>query len=191
MSRIIRTLAVSGAAAAALMGGASTATADSPEAAVTAVQSTVDRVAGTPVALPDGRTLHVRGLDSVSYRADDSHHTAVVTLADGIGTGMAGNAPAAGQGAVPEVNGVGTGVGYQPQQVQTQAGAGGISTLAVAALALGIIVFFGLKSGRIAKGWFVVSLMLGVLLSGTVIGPMVSQLTGSSVTMFGNFWAGM
>lgn len=191
MSRIVRTLAVSGAAAAALMGAASVATADSPDTTTT-IEAAADRAAGAPVSLPDGRTLHVRGLDSVSYRADASHRTAVVTLADGIGTGLSGNAPAAQQqGAGAEVNGVGTGVGYQPQQVQTQAGAGGISTLAVAALALGIIAFFGIKSGRIAKGWFVVSLMLGVLLSGTVVGPMVSQLTGSSVSMFGNFWAGM
>lgn len=169
MSRIIRTLAVSGAAAAALMGAASTATADSPEAATAVIEEAATRAAGAPVSLPDGRTLHVRGLDSVSYRADASHHTAVVTLAD--------------------ANQIGSGV--QPQQVQTQAGAGGISTIAVAALALGIILFFGIKSGRLAKGWFVVSLMMGVLLSGTLIGPMVSQLTGSGVTMFGNFWAGM
>ncbi|MFJ7497847.1 hypothetical protein ACIQZB_43545 [Streptomyces sp. NPDC097727] len=184
MSRIIRTLAVSGAAAAALMGAGSAATADSPEAVTVAIEEAADRAAGAPVSLPDGRTLHVRGLDSVSYRADASHHTAVVTLADGLSNGMPGNAPAA-QGADQ------IGSGLTPQQVQTQAGAGGISTIAVAALALGIICFFGLKSGRIAKGWFVVSLMMGVLLSGTLIGPMVSQLTGSGVTMFGNFWAGM
>ncbi|MFE7268513.1 hypothetical protein ACFU9B_42190 [Streptomyces sp. NPDC057592] len=176
MSRIIRTLAVSGAAAAALMGSASVAAADSPDT-TTAIEAAADHAAGAPVSLPDGRTLHVRGLDSVSYRADASHHTAVVTLADGIGTNLQGNNP--------EVTGI------NPQQVQTQASAGGISTVAVAALALGIILFFGLKNGRLAKGWFAVSLIFGVLLSGTLIGPMVSQLTGSGVTMFGNFWAGM
>ncbi|MGW1845754.1 hypothetical protein [Streptomyces sp. NPDC001966] len=181
MSRIIRTLAVSGAAAAALMGSASVAAADSPDT-VTAIEAAADHAAGAPVSLPDGRTLHVRGLDSVSYRADASHHTAVTTLADGIGTNLQGNNS--------EVNGIGTSLNPQ-QQVQTQASAGGISTVAVAALALGIIVFFGLKNGRLAKGWFAVSLILGVLLSGTVVGPMVSQLTGSSVSMFGNFWAGM
>ncbi|MFI6960976.1 hypothetical protein [Streptomyces sp. NPDC050255] len=181
MSRIVRTLAVSGAAAAALLGTASVAAADSPDTTTATIEAAADRAAGAPVSLPDGRTLHVRGLDSVSYRADASHHTAVVTLADGIGdTQLTGNTP----------NGIGAGLNPQ-QQVQTQTGAAGISTVAVAALALGIVVFFGIKHGKLAKGWFAVSLILGVLLSGTVIGPMVSQLTGSGVGMFGNFWAGM
>jgi len=178
MSRIIRTLAVSGAAAAALMGAASAATADSPEAATAAIEEATDRAAGAPVSLPDGRTLHVRGLDSVSYRADASHHTAVVTLADEL------------KGNQPVENQIGTGLQPQ-QQVQTQAGVGGISTIAVAALVVGIVLFFGVKHGHLAKGWLVLSLIMGVLLSGTVVGPMVSQLTGSGVSMFGNFWAGM
>ncbi|MBK3582584.1 hypothetical protein JHN49_02225 [Streptomyces sp. MBT57] len=186
MSRIVRTLAVSGAAAAALMGTAATATADSPEAAVATVQAAADRAVSAPVSLPDGRVLHVRGLDAVSYRADASHHSAVVTLADG---------PAAeGGDFVPQGVGsqIGTGLQQQPvQQVQTQAGAGSISTVAVAALVLSVIVFFGIKAGKIAKGWFVVSLVLGVLLSGTLIGPLVSNLTGSGVSAFGNIWAGM
>ncbi|MFI6653836.1 hypothetical protein ACIBI8_40475 [Streptomyces sp. NPDC050529] len=180
MSRIVRTLAVSGAAAAALLGTASVAAADSPDTTTASIEAAADRAAGAPVSLPDGRTLHVRGLDSVSYRADASHYTAVVTLADGIDNASVQS----------EVNGIGTGLNPQ-QQVQTQAGAAGISTVAVAALALGIVVFFGIKHGKLAKGWFAVSLILGVLLSGTVIGPMVSQLTGSGVGMFGNFWAGM
>jgi hypothetical protein len=185
MSRIVRTLAVSGAAAAALLGAASVAAADSTDTTVS-ITAAADRAAGAPVSLPDGRTLHVRGLDSVSYRADAAHHSAVVTLADG---------PAAGQGADLAPQGVGTQIGngvyQQPQQVQTQAGAGGISTVAVAALALGIVVFFGIKGGRVGKGWVVVSIALGVLLSGTLIGPLVSQLTGSGVTAFGNIWSGM
>ncbi|MFD7868477.1 hypothetical protein [Streptomyces sp. NPDC059783] len=187
MSRIVRTLAVSGAAAAALLGTASVAAADSSGPSAVSVEATVERVAGAPVSLPDGRTVHVRGMDSVSYRADESHRTAVVTLADGIGdTRLTGNTP---QG-TGEVNGIGTGLNPQ-QQVQTQAGAAGISTVAVAALALGIVLFFGIKHDKLPKGWFVVSVIFGVLLSGTLVGPMVSQLTGSSVTMFGNFWAGM
>ncbi|MDV9195529.1 hypothetical protein [Streptomyces sp. Wh19] len=185
MSRIVRALAVSGAAAAALLGTASVAAADSPDTTTATIEAAADRAAGAPVSLPGGRTLHVRGLDSVSYRADASHHTAVVTLADGVSTAsLQGTTPQA------EVNGIGTGLNPQ-QQVQTQAGAAGISTVAVAALALGIVVFFGIKHGKLAKSWFAVSLILGVLLSGTVIGPMVSQLTGSGVGMFGNFWAGM
>ncbi|MYS37227.1 hypothetical protein [Streptomyces sp. SID4920] len=185
MSRIIRTLAVSGAAAAALLGTATVASADDSADVPASVQAAADHAAGTPVSLPDGRVIHVTGLDSVSYRADAAHRTAVVTLADGLGdTRLTGNQP--------EVNGIGTGLVENPQgQMQTQASAGGMSTVAVAALAIGIIVFFGLKSGKIAKGWFVVSVIFGVLLSGTLVGPMVSQLTGSGVTMFGNFWAGM
>ncbi|MFD8851839.1 hypothetical protein [Streptomyces sp. NPDC059604] len=182
MSRIIRTLAVSGAAAAALLGTASTAAADSPESAAAVVEAAADRAAGAPVTLPSGKVLHVRGLDSVSYRADASHRTAVAALGDELGS-MPGNRP------VAEPNGIGTGL-TQPQ-VQNQAGVGGISTVGVAALAVGIILFFGVKHGKIEKGWLVLSLIMGVLLSGTVVGPMVSQLTGSGVGMFGNFWAGM
>ncbi|MER5820495.1 hypothetical protein [Streptomyces californicus] len=187
MSRIVRALAVSGAAAAALMGTATAATADSTEAAVATVEAAAHRAASAPVSLPDGRVLHVRGLDTVSYRADAAHHSAVVTLADGAPGQMPGN-DVAPQGVGSQI---GTGLQQQPQQVQTQAGAGSISTVAVAALVLGVITFFGIKAGKLAKGWFVVSLALGVLLSGTLIGPLVSQLTGSGVTAFGNIWAGM
>ncbi|MFE7427820.1 hypothetical protein [Streptomyces sp. NPDC057545] len=173
MSRIIRTIAVSGAAAAAVLGSAAVAAADTPEAVTAGIERAVNRAAGAPVSLPDGRTLHIRGLDSVSYRADAAHHTAVVTLAEGATTEATGTSL------------------QSPQQIQTQAGAGGISTVAVAALALGIILIVGVKNGSIGKGWLTLSLIMGVLLSGTVVGPMVSQLTGSSVGMFGNFWSGL
>ncbi|RAJ42022.1 hypothetical protein K388_07496, partial [Streptomyces sp. KhCrAH-43] len=78
MSRIIRTLAVSGAAAAALLGTATVASADDSADVPASVQAAADHAAGTPVSLPDGRVIHVTGLDSVSYRADAAHRTAVV-----------------------------------------------------------------------------------------------------------------
>lgn len=181
MNRIVRAIALSGAAAAAVMATATTASADTPEAAETAIQSAVDRAAGAPVTLPSGKKLHVRGLDSVAYRADASHRTAVVQLAaDQPGSNMTTfDQP-----------------GFSPQQVQqpqvqTQAGGGALGTGAVIALVLGVVLFFGLKANRVTKGWAFTCIAMGVVLSGTFIGPLIQQLGGSGVQAFGNLFAGL
>src|SRR4051812_30158702 len=91
--RIVRTFALSGAAAVALLGAAGTASAETPEQAEQVAVAAAEQASGTPVRLPSGQMLSIRGLESVSYRADAAHHTAVVTLADGApasGPGMSG-----------------------------------------------------------------------------------------------------
>ncbi|AVZ74011.1 hypothetical protein SLUN_19440 [Streptomyces lunaelactis] len=197
MLRIVRTIALSGAAAAAVLGTAATATAATPQTTTTAIETAVDRAAGTPVALPSGKTLHVRGLDSLAYRADSSHRTAVVQLA----AGPAGTAPGGMAGIdgslrqQPAQSGVGNGLqqpGYNPQQIQTQAGGGAaLGTGAVLALVLGIVLFFGIKGGKVSKGWAFTSMAMGVVVAGTFIGPLVTQLGGSGVTAFGNLFGGL
>ncbi|MFB6955356.1 hypothetical protein ACFCXP_37565 [Streptomyces niveus] len=189
MSRIVRTLAVSGAAAAAVVASASAASAAAtPEAATAVVQSAATSAAGAPVTLPSGKTIRVSGLDSVSYRADAGHRTAVVTLADGPveqGSGMAGNPPNTAPG------GIGQGVGYNPGQVQTQAGVGTISATAVAALVLGITVVVLVKKSGLKVSWAVVCVAFGVLLSPTFIGPLVGTLAGTGANAFGTIWGGL
>lgn len=191
MPRIIRTLALSGVAAVAVLGTAATASADTPEEASAVVQAAVDRAVGVPVSLPDGRVLHVRGLDSVTYRADADHRTTVVTLAAGPGTdtGTVGIESTLNQ--PRQQGGFGSNVGVTPQQVTTQAGAGTLSATAVAALVMGVVLYFGIKHGKVSRGWAIGCVVLGVLLSPTFVGPLVGQLTGSGATTFGNLWAGL
>ncbi|NWF27998.1 hypothetical protein HW130_17285 [Streptomyces sp. PKU-EA00015] len=175
MARTIRTLALTGTAAAALLGTAGTVHADTPEKATTVVQAAVDRAAGAPVTLPSGKTVHIRGLDTAAYRADAGHRTTIVQLAAG---------------------GVGSPIqqqpGYNPQQVHTQAGDGAaLGTGAVLALVLGIVLFFGIKGGKVSKGWAFTSMALGIVLAGTFVGPLVTQLGGTGVTAFGNIFGGL
>lgn len=174
MPRIIRTLAVSAAAAAALLAAAPTATADTPEQAAVVMEAAVNRAAGAPVTLPSGKTLAVRGLDTAGYRADGSHHQAVVTLAEGAGVG----API--QQTSTQLGGT--------TQVQTQAGPGGaaIGTGVVLTLVLGIVLFFGIKNGKVDKGWAFLCASLGVSLGGTILGPLVMNLGGAAVTAVGS-----
>lgn len=191
MPRIIRAVAVSAAAAAAVLGTATLASAATPEEASATVQAAVDRAAGAPVSLPDGRTLHVRGLDGASYRADAAHRTAVVTLADGTNPGMAGidgalQNPGVGSN-VQQPNNVGT----NPQQFTTQASAGGISV--TVAVGVGLVIFaIVLVRKRTVHGFHAAVLIsLGVLLAPTFVGPLVQQISGSVGSSLGNIWTGM
>lgn len=173
MARIIRTLALTGAAAAALLGTAGTVHADTPEEAAAVVEQAVDRAAGASVTLPSGKTLHVRGLEAASYRADAAHHQAAVTLATDTGTGA------------PLQNPV------TSPQVQTQASGGTVATGAVLALVLGIVLWFGVKGGKLRWSWAVLCISLGVVLSSTFLGPLVQTLGSTGLNAVGSIFGGL
>lgn len=196
MNSTLRRIAVSGSAAIALLGSAaaiSIAAADT--ASATEIQAAVDRATGAPVTMPDGRTVHVRGLDSVAYRADAGHRTAVVQLAaaadtqpggtEGIGNSLNGPAPQGNFGTQIQQP------GYQPQQVQTQAGGGAIGIGVVTILVLGIVVFFRVKNHQLKTGDAVLVGLFGVALSGTFVGAMGSQITGSLISSLGGVLGGL
>ncbi|MET9376266.1 hypothetical protein ABZX98_19270 [Streptomyces sp. NPDC002992] len=179
MPRIIRSLALTGAAAVAVLGTATTATADTPEQATAIVDEAVNHAAGAPVSLPDGRTLHVRGLEAASYRADAAHTTAVADLA--VGTPQNGTASQ-----------LQPGTGYAPQQYQQQAASGGaIAVGIVLMLVLGIVLFFGIKSNKVSKGWAVLSGAFGITLGSTFVGPMVLTIGGSALGALGQVLGGL
>ncbi|MCZ4605408.1 hypothetical protein O3S80_16965 [Streptomyces sp. Lzd4kr] len=194
MARIIRILALTGAAAAALLGTASTVHADTPETTTATVEAAVDHATGTPVILPSGKALHVRGLDSAIYRTDAAHHDTVITLAADTTTapGTAGIDSTLREGA-----GAGTGAvggnpaAYNQQQVQVQAaGTGSISVLAALGIGLAIFTFLMVKKGRI-NAWHAFALVLfGVVLAPTTFGPMLQNLGVSAATGLGNVWSG-
>lgn len=196
MNRIVRVVALSGAAAATVLGTATAATAATPEQATATVQAAVDRAAGTRVNLPSGKTLHIRGLDSVAYRADAGHRTAVVQLAAAPGETQPGGTAGIDNslnGPAPQGS-IGNQIqqpGYNPQQVQTQASGAALGTGAVLALVLGIVLFFGIKNGKVSKGWAFTSMAMGIVLAGTFVGPLVTQLGGSGVSAFGNLFSGL
>ncbi|MFE1288645.1 hypothetical protein [Streptomyces sp. NPDC058751] len=178
MARIIRTLALTGAAAAALLGTAGTVHADTPEKATATVEAAIDRAAGAPVTLPSGRTVHIRGLDTAAYRADASHRSTVVTIADGQNTGTGVGTPAY------------TDFNTQTQQVRTQSAGGTISVVAMLGTGLAIFTFFMVKKGRI-NAWHAVALvMFGVVLAPTTFGPLLQNLGVSAATSLGNVWGG-
>lgn len=199
MNETFRRIAVSGSAAVALLGGATAlATVTAEPASAADMQTAINRATGAPVTLPDGRTMHVPGLDNVSYQADDSHYTAAVTLASDTtgGTGGISN------GLTPDSSGSGaqlekpSNTGQVPagygQQIQTQAGGGTmIGTGIVALLLLGIIVFFKIKHGSIKVGDAVLVAFLGVALSTTVIGVMVKSMTETGVGSLGGLLGGL
>jgi hypothetical protein len=197
MSRIVRTIALSGAAAAAVLATAATATADTPEAATVAVHEAVANATGAPVTLPSGKAIRVAGMDSVSYRADAAHRTAVVKLAatptpepdnGWVGTppGANGTAPDPRLGSVPQQV-----PGYGPQQITTQAGAGAVSVTVVAGLVLCIVVGVLIKKSGLKVSWAILCIALGVLLAPTFIGPLVETLSGNGISAFGSIWAGL
>src|SRR4051812_22581752 len=193
MPRIIRTLALSGAAAAAVLTTTATASAASAEESVSVVQAAADRAAGTPVTLPSGTVLHIRGLDAAAYRASADHRQAVVQFAadttPGTGAVNPGGTSGIDTSLTPQGQqkpGIGQNVGYNPQQVTTQAGAGAIGGTAVSALVLGIIVWVLIKKSGLKVSYAITCVAFGVLLSPTFVGPLVGQLTGSGISAFGN-----
>lgn len=192
MNETIRRIAVSGSAAVALLGGvAAITTVNAPPASATEVQAAINRATGAPVTMPDGRVVHVRGLDNAGYKATPEQHATIVLSAanpdpSGITNGLA---PNGGAGAALQ-NPAGQQTGYN-QQIQTQAGGGTIAVGIVAILVLGIVVFFRVKNHQLKAGDAVLVGLLGVTLSGTFIGAMGSQITNSLVGSVGGVLGGL
>ena len=194
MNESFRRIAVSGSAAVALLGGVATLAAVSAEpASATEIQAAVDRATGAPVTLPDGRTMHVPGLDNAGYQADVGHYTAAVTLASAKTDTTNGLTPDNGSGHALQTP-FNTGqvpAGYG-QQIQTQASGGAVlGTGIVALLLLGIIVFFKIKHGSIKVGDAILVAFLGVALSGTVLGVMAKSMTETGIGSLGGVLGGL
>lgn len=202
MNQTIRRIAVSGSAAAALLGGAAAiGTATAPTASAADMDTAITRATGAQVKLPDGRITYVRGMDAASYRATPEQHTVILAAAKSddnpgaeIGNGLT---PDNGAGAAlqnpnqPNVNGQTPATGYNPQQIQTQAGGGTIAVGIVAIIVLGLIVFFKVKSGAVKAFDAVLVSLLGISLAGTVIGGMGSDLTNNIIGSLGGMLSGM
>lgn len=194
MNTTLRRIAVSGSAAVALLGGAATITiADSGTASATEIQAAVDRATGAPVNMPDGRTVHIRGLDNASYKASAEHTAAITLAAVKADTDPAditnGITPDNGSGSVIQnpYNQVPAGTN---QQIQTQAGGGAISVTVAVGLGLLIAVIVMVKKGSLRWLQAVACVALGVYLAPTFVGPLVQQLGGSLGTGLGNVWSG-
>ena len=154
MNTTIRRIAVSGAAAVALLGGAGTATA-----------ATTDEHEATVLAI--ART--------------DTQDPADIT---------GGLTPNGGQGAAIQ-NPVTQPNAVNPQQIQTQASGGAIAGGVVAILLLGFITVVRVKSHDIKVGDAVVVTLFGIAVSGTVIGGLGDQLTGSAISALGGVLSGL
>lgn len=194
MNETIRRIAVSGSAAVALLGGAAAiTTVTAPPASATEMQTAINQATGAPVTMPDGRVVHIRGLDTAAYRADAGHRTTVVQLAATADTQPGGDAGINDSlnGPSPQ-GGIGTQLqqpGYN-QQIQTQAGGGTIAVGIVVILVLGLIAFFRIK-GSVKVGDAVLFTFLGVALSGTVFGVMAKTMTESGVGSIGGILGGL
>ncbi|MEU3613478.1 hypothetical protein ABZ725_14340 [Streptomyces sp. NPDC006872] len=191
MSTVIRRIAISGSAAVALLGGVATvAAAASETTSAGEIQHRIDRATGAPVTLPDGRVMHIRGLDTAGQSATPEQHTATAVLAAykadaddpaGITNGLT---PDSGSGSAlqnPLNSGTGavqTGVN---DQIVTQASGGTVAVGIVAIFVLGIIVFVRVKHRDIKPGDAVLVGLFGIAISGTVIGAMGNQMTTSLV----------
>ncbi|MFE7120641.1 hypothetical protein ACFU99_34945 [Streptomyces sp. NPDC057654] len=202
MPRIIRSLAVTGAAAAALLGAGGSlsdaAAADDNAGVVRVAAQEVARATGAPVTLPSGKTIHVTGLGSAAYRADAAQQATVTTLADaapGAGSGTGG-----GTGSMEsELNQNQQQGGQQPtgqygtgtNGIRTQASGGSISMTAAIGLGLLIAVIAAIRSNKVRWLWAVVCIALGVYLTPTVVGPMIQSFGGSIGSSLGNVWSGL
>lgn len=188
MNNTLRRIAVSGSAAVALLGGVAAITvADSDTATAAEIQTRIDRATGAPVNLPDGRTMHVRGLDTAAYKANPGHYTATVSLASAKTDTQPGSNDLSPQGGVTELQNPVTGqvpAGYN-QQIQTQAGGGAIAVGGVALLLLVVIAFFRLKKHDTKVADAVIFSFLGVAASGTVFGVLAKTLTEQGVGSLG------
>jgi hypothetical protein len=195
MNTTIRRIAVSGSAAVALLGGAAAITvADSGTASATEIQAAVDRATGAPVTMPDGKVVHIRGLDTAAYKATPEHTSTIVLAAAktdedpaGVTTGLT---PDNGSGSALQNPASGQ-TGYNPQQIQTQAGGGTIAVSIVAILVLAILVFVKVKHSGLKAIDATLGVLLGIALSGTFIGTMGSQMTNSLVGSLGTMLGGL
>jgi len=141
---------------------------------------------GAAIALLSGPAVTV---------ADATEHEATVTvIAQGNPTSAPGDLTTAPGGSGAQLQNPVT--GRQPasvngEQIQTQASGGSIAAGAVAVLVLGIIVFVRVKHRDIKPGDAVLVGLLGIALSGTVIGTMGDGLTESAIASLGNMLGGL
>lgn len=190
MNATFRRIVVSGSAAVALLGGAAAVTVTTSQPA-TAVEShaVIERAVTAPVTMPDGRTFRITGMGGYGHTATTEHVATVAAYTpiaeDGTDTGLSPNGSISGQ-YIPQ-----TPADYQ-QQMQTASGGGtAIGVGVVAILLLGIVVFFRVKHNHLKVGDAVVVALLGVALSGTVIGAMATQITNSGVGSLGGVLGGL
>lgn len=195
MNAIIRRIAVSGAAAVALTGGAATITIAASDTAVAAETHTVaERAVTAPVKLPDGRTLRITGMGGYGHTATREHVATVAAFkTDTTDPSDITNGLTPDNGTGAQLQNPITGV--QPTgingQVQTQASGAAIGTGVVAILLLGTIMFFRVKGGHLKVGDAVVVMFFGVAVAGTVIGGMADQITDNGVASLGSIFAGL
>jgi hypothetical protein len=199
MNNTIRRIAVSGSAAVALLGGAAAITAASaPTASAVEIQAHIDRATGAPVNMPDGRIVHVRGMDAAAYTATPEHTSTIVLAAAktsgtdpaGISNGLTADG---GQGSAitsPQNPATGVQTGYN-QQVTTQAGGGAISITVAMGVGLLIVVVVMVRKGHVKFVQAAACVALGVYLAPTFFGPLVQQLGGSVGSSLGNVWSGL
>ncbi|WP_405888839.1 hypothetical protein OG762_36800 [Streptomyces sp. NBC_01136] len=196
MNVTLRRITVSGSAAVALLGGAAAiTTATAPSASAADMQTVINRATGAPVNMPDGRTIHVCGMDAAAYKASPEQHSTIILAAAktdstdpaGITTGLTADG---GQGAAIQNPVTGQQTGYN-QQITTQSAGGTIAIGVVAIAILGLIVFFRVRHDHLKVGDAVVVALLGVALSGTVIGAMATQMTNSGVGSLGGILGGL
>lgn len=193
MSISFRQIAVSGSAAVALLGGAAAITmVDSPTA--TAATQTVAHTAATaPVTLPDGRTVRITGMGGYGHHATPAHVATVAAYKTGTGDGTTtGMTPDGGAGsALQNPYTTGQVPAGTNQQISTQAGGGYIGVGVATIVILGIVVFYKVRHGGLKTGDAVIGALLGIALSGTVVGAMGNQLTHSLVGSLGNMLGGL
>lgn len=193
MNTIIRRIAVSGSAAVALLGGAAAiTTATAPTASAAEIQTTINRATGAPVNLPDGRTIHVRGMDAAAYTASPAQHRVVLAAAsdDQPNPSDITGGPVPGSGAPLGNTQPQTPAGTNQQQLQTQAGAGSISVTVAMGVALLAVVIVMVKKGSVRFIQAFACVALGVYLAPTFFGPLIQQLGGSAAAGLGNVWSG-
>lgn len=124
----------------------------------------------TPIA-HDGRTITVR-MPTAHYAVAAAHHDAVKAAATAppLQDTITGQQP--GNGITPAYD----------QTAPASVSGGTIGAGVVGILVIGVIVYFGAKHKKFSAAWGVTLVALGVLLSGTFIGPLIEQLTTSVVT---------
>ncbi|MFJ4932338.1 hypothetical protein ACIP8U_00505 [Streptomyces pseudovenezuelae] len=173
MNTTIRRIAVSGSAAVALLGGAAAiTTATAPPASAAETHAVVERAVTAPVTLPDGRTFRITGMGGYGHRATADHVATVAAYTPGTGSQLqtpynTGQTPA------------------DYQQIQAQSSGGVIGVGVAAIIILGIIAFLRVKKRDANAFDAVLFTLLGVALSGTVVGAMATQITNSGVGSLG------
>jgi hypothetical protein len=196
MNQTIRRIAVSGSAAVALLGGAAAITTTAaPSASAAEMQTVINRATGAPVNMPDGRVVHVRGMDAAAYTASPEQHSVIIQAAAksdttdpaGITTGLTADG---GQGAAIQNPVTGQQTGYN-QQITTQAGGGAISVTVAMGVGLLIVVIVMVRKGHVKFVQAAACVALGVYLAPTFFGPLVQQLGGSVGSSLGNVWSGL